>query len=80
MCSSILVRKVDGSVILGRNLDYFLKDNIRDLAVTVHFYRSDELLYTGVTFASYFGIITGLKPNSFAISLNQRNLFDSVKF
>ena len=76
MCSSILVRKSDGSVILGRNLDYFLQDYLRGLVVDIEFHRGGEVLYKAVTFAGYFGVLTGMKPGSFAMSLNQRDLFD----
>lgn len=75
-CSSILIRQTDGSVILGRNLDYFLRDNIRDLVVQIEFFKGGKLLYKAVTFASYFGVLTGMRPDAFAMSLNQRDLFD----
>jgi beta subunit of N-acylethanolamine-hydrolyzing acid amidase/Linear amide C-N hydrolases, choloylglycine hydrolase family len=76
MCSSFIIRKTSGQILLGRNLDYFLNNKIRELSVQVDFYKSGNLLYRTMTFAGYFGVLTGLRPGSFGISLNARSLLD----
>ena len=70
-CTSIVSKTASGNIMHGRNLDYGI-DVLRRLAITVDFQLSGKTVYTGTTFAGYVGIMTGQKPNSFTVSLNER--------
>ncbi len=77
-CTGVLARSKEGYIIHGRNLDYNQADLLRSLVVDVDFYRDNKLLYRATTLVGYFGIITGMKPGAFSISLNQRNPLSST--
>ena len=72
-CTSIVAQTSDNKIIHGRNLDYDLADDLRNITIVVNAVRNNETVYTGVTYAGMVGLATGQKPNSFTISLNQRN-------
>jgi hypothetical protein len=76
-CSSFVVQTSNGEVLLGRNLDYFLNEKIRLLAVDLRFIKEGEVLYRSMVQAGYFGVTTGMRPGAFAISVNQRDLKDN---
>lgn len=76
-CSSFLIQNSKNEIILGRNLDFFLGDFIRNQSVDLSFYRSGKLLYRSAAQAGYFGVSTGTKPGKFSITVNQRYLKDS---
>lgn len=71
-CTSLLVKQPDGSFLHGRNLDYVVPKAMRELVANIEFQRNGHLLYRATTFIGYFGILTGVKPGAFAISLDQR--------
>ena len=75
-CSSIVARDSEGKLIFGRNLDYNFGDLLSKVVVELHVYREQKLLYKYVTFAGYVGVLTGMRENSFAISMDQRNMHD----
>lgn len=80
LCSSLIVRKPQGGIILGRNFDYDYPNSMRGLSVDLTFYKSGKLLYKSAGVAMYFGVVTGMRSEAYAISLNQRDLFDHVYF
>lgn len=71
-CTSLLVKQPDGSILHGRNLDYVVPKAMRELVANIEFMRDGQLLYRATTFIGYFGVLTGVKPGAFAISLDQR--------
>ena len=71
-CTSVLVKQPDGSILHGRNLDYVVPKAMRELVANIEFLRNGQLLYRATTFIGYFGVLTGVKPGAFAISLDQR--------
>ncbi|CAG9319974.1 unnamed protein product [Blepharisma stoltei] len=79
-CTSIVVNTPDHHVLFGRNLDYDYAKYINKLVVEVDFIKNGKLAFKAVTMAGFIGILTGVKPNGFAISLNQRTMHDSAKF
>ena len=72
-CTSIVAQTMDNKIIHSRNLDYSLPDELRNITIIVNAIRNNKTVYTGVTYAGMVGIATGQKPNSFTISLNQRD-------
>ncbi|OMJ73012.1 hypothetical protein SteCoe_28416 [Stentor coeruleus] len=80
LCSSLVIRKPQGGIILGRNFDSNYPNSMRELSVDLSFYKSGKLLYKSTSIAMYYGIVTGMRPEAYAISLNQRNLHDHSYF
>lgn len=72
-CTSIVARKKDGAIILGRDLDYDDAETFKGITIDVDFYRDNKLLYTSTTGVGFFGALTAIKPGAFAVSINQRN-------
>ncbi len=70
-CTGI-VASDDDSVLHGRNLDYDMYQLLKNMVVTVKFMKDGQLSYVGTTFAGYIGLLTGLKPKRYTISLNER--------
>jgi len=71
-CTSIVSIDKHGNIIHGRNLDYPYGEYISTFLVRLEFYRNGTLMYEGDGNAGFLGLVTGLKRNKFAISLNQR--------
>ena len=73
MCTSIVAETLNGSIYHGRNLDYSFSDVLRKLTVVVDFQQGGQIMYTGTTFVGLVGLLTGQKPHSYTISVDQRN-------
>lgn len=71
-CTSIVAQNAAGQIFHGRNLDYDMTDLLKNITVYVDFTKNGTLLYSGVTFALYNGILTGQRPNAYSVSLNAR--------
>ena len=70
-CTSMVVLGPTGRPLHGRNLDWgagFLRPSI----VRVNFLRSGRPLYQAVTTPGYVGILTGVAPGRFSVSINYR--------
>uniref|UniRef100_A0A915CDB5 N-acylethanolamine-hydrolyzing acid amidase n=1 Tax=Parascaris univalens TaxID=6257 RepID=A0A915CDB5_PARUN len=72
-CTSIVAENEDGIILHGRNLDYEMTPLLRNGTLIAEFTRDDKVIYTAVTFFLYVGVLTGQRPNAFAITLNSRN-------
>ena len=71
-CTSTIVRTASGKIIHGRNLDFPFSPYIANLTAQVSFYRGGSLLYKADVTVGSLGILAGVKPGKFAISLNER--------
>ena len=75
-CTSIVAQTNDNKIIHARNLDYRLADELRNLTIIVEAKQRNATVFRAVTFAGMIGMLTGQKPNSFSITLDQRNKGD----
>jgi len=75
-CTSIVAESVDGKIHHARNMDFgFGMDFttvLRDIAVEVDYVSKNRTIYHTVTFVGYVGVLTGMKPNGFSITVNTR--------
>lgn len=71
-CTSIVCVDPNGHIIHARNLDYNFKEVLVDLTVHFRFWRNGTLVYEGDGEAGYLGLVTGLKPGGFGVSINER--------
>lgn len=67
-CTSIVIRKNDGSIIHGKNTDYRLPEIFKYSTYNGNFMKGGKLLYIGTQFAGVSGIYTGARPGGFNIS------------
>lgn len=70
-CTSIVACNANGSVWHARNLDYTVP-GLQALTVDVDFDKGGKTLYRGTTFVGYVGVLTGLRPGAFSISVDER--------
>jgi hypothetical protein len=71
-CTSVLVRDLEGNIILGRNLDFMTYFVFSHGMYEAEYYRKGELVYKGIELAGFKGAINAVKPGKFTASLNQR--------
>jgi acid ceramidase len=85
VCTSIIGQTEDGTLMHARNLDFGLlmgwdivnntwpvAEMLRPIVVNVEYMKGGKLLYTGIHFAGYIGILSALKPNMFTLTMNER--------
>jgi hypothetical protein len=80
MCTSIVAESSDGRILHSRNLDFGLGTEfttlLQNLTLQVEFQKAGKTLYYGTTYAGYVGLLTGMAPGRFGISLNLRHSGD----
>lgn len=70
-CTSIVAEHSNGTIYHGRNLDYGIP-GLNLIAGNVHFYRGNTMVYTGTTYIGYIGLLTGMRPGAFSLSIDER--------
>eukprot|EP00483_Globobulimina_turgida_P002558 UN02562 len=82
-CTSIVAEDANGVIFHGRNFDYSTLPLGRNMTFNAHFTdKTGEILYSTTMFFGYAGTWTGVRPNKFSISADQRdqaNLIDKIK-
>ena len=78
MCTSIVARQPDGTIVHGRNLDWNIPAQLRNFVMTIEFVQNGKQVFTGGTIVGYMGILTGLKPGQFSVSIDERGLGGDV--
>jgi hypothetical protein len=72
-CTSIVAKTPDGSIIHGRNLDYPYAELFAELTVDLTFVKNGKTLYVATGTAGSLGIITGMRPGKWSVSINERH-------
>jgi len=71
-CTSIVAQTSTGEILHARNLDYPIP-NLQNITIQVDFRSSGKTQYTATTFAGYVGVLTGLRPFAWSVSVNERD-------
>mmetsp|Transcript_20933 Transcript_20933/g.20006 ORF Transcript_20933/g.20006 Transcript_20933/m.20006 type:complete len:159 (-) Transcript_20933:95-571(-) len=74
LCTSIVARQPDGSIIHGRNMDFAFPDAMRNASYIAKFYRGDQYLYDAVMFGGYLGVASAFKANAYSFTMNARGV------
>lgn len=85
LCTSIVGQDKQGNMYHARNLDFglflgwdlkndtwLLSEYLRPIIINVNYTRSGVVKYKTVTFVGFVGVITGIKPNQYSFSMNER--------
>ncbi|XP_043224540.1 acid ceramidase-like [Amphibalanus amphitrite] len=85
VCTSIIGRAADGTLYHGRNLDFGLfmgwdmqnhtwkvAEALRPLTVTFEYQRDNRTLFRTAGFAGMVGVLTGVRPGLFSLSIDER--------
>ncbi|KAM4707613.1 acid ceramidase [Discoglossus pictus] len=89
VCTSVVGEDKAGKLYHARNLDFGLflgwdvKNNtwmitqlLRPLVVNVNFQRNNKTVFLSTVFAGYVGMLTGMKPGVFTLTMNERFSLD----
>lgn len=71
-CTSIVAAHSNGTVFHGRNLDYGIP-GLQNITADILFTKGGKLLYRGTTYVGYVGLLTGLRPGAFSVSIDARH-------
>jgi penicillin V acylase-like amidase (Ntn superfamily) len=71
-CTSIVAQDPSGNVFHGRNMDWNLPNNLRNLTVQADFVKNGTVVFTADVTTGYVGIVTGVSKYGFSLSINER--------
>jgi hypothetical protein len=74
LCTSILARQPDGTVLHGRNMDFAFPDAMRNASYIAKFYRGGEYLFDAVMNAGYVGVVSAYREGSYSFTMNARSM------
>ncbi|XP_071956598.1 N-acylethanolamine-hydrolyzing acid amidase-like [Antedon mediterranea] len=80
-CTSIVAVDSDNMIWHGRNLDYHLADILRNLTVVLDWKRNNRTVFTSTSYIGNIGVFTGMKPNVFTVSIDERdkgNIYENI--
>ncbi|KAM9470417.1 N-acylsphingosine amidohydrolase (acid ceramidase) 1a [Clarias gariepinus] len=89
VCTSVVTEDLNGNIYHARNLDFglfmgwdkknhtwTLTEKLKPLVVNVDFRRNDRTVFKSTSFAGYVGMLTGIKPREFTLTMNERFSID----
>eukprot|EP01130_Rhizamoeba_saxonica_P016736 TRINITY_DN7795_c0_g1_i2.p1 TRINITY_DN7795_c0_g1~~TRINITY_DN7795_c0_g1_i2.p1 ORF type:complete len:386 (+),score=75.02 TRINITY_DN7795_c0_g1_i2:165-1322(+) len=72
-CTSIIASDKNDIAWHVRNMDWNLPNDMRNLTYHCDWVKDGSYLFSGSCFVGFTGILTGIKPGAFAVSINERN-------
>lgn len=72
LCTSVLIKALDGRMLLARNLDFDFAPVLSDLAYEARFIQKGKEVFRAVMFAGTTAVFTGQRTGSYALSMNSR--------
>ncbi|KAM9450012.1 acid ceramidase [Clarias gariepinus] len=89
VCTSLVAEDPRGNLIHARNLDFGLflgwdmknhswviTEKLKPLVVNVDFRRNNKTVFKSTNFAGYVGMLTGIRPYLFTLTMNERFSLD----
>ncbi|XP_036372807.1 N-acylsphingosine amidohydrolase (acid ceramidase) 1b [Megalops cyprinoides] len=89
VCTSMVAEDENGNLYHGRNLDFGLfmgwdmknkswtiTEKLKPLVVNVDFRRNNHTVFKSTNFAGYVGMLTGIRPHTFTLTMNERFSLD----
>uniref|UniRef100_A0A672HXU2 Acid ceramidase n=1 Tax=Salarias fasciatus TaxID=181472 RepID=A0A672HXU2_SALFA len=89
VCTSVVAEDDKGNLFHGRNLDFGLflgwdvknkswtvSEKLKPLVVNLDFRRNNQTVFKSTNFAGYVGMLTGIKPHVFTLTMNERFSLD----
>ncbi|XP_072526281.1 acid ceramidase [Salminus brasiliensis] len=89
VCTSLVAEDPDGNLIHARNLDFGLfmgwdlknhswviTEKLKPLVVNIDFTRNNHTVFKSTNFAGYVGMLTGIRPHVFTLTMNERFSLD----
>ncbi|XP_034455800.1 N-acylsphingosine amidohydrolase (acid ceramidase) 1b isoform X2 [Hippoglossus hippoglossus] len=89
VCTSVVAEDDKGNLIHARNLDFglfmgwdvknkswIISEKLKPLVVNLDFKRNNKTVFKSTNFAGYVGMLTGIKPQTFTLTMNERFSLD----
>lgn len=89
VCTSVVAEDDKGNLLHGRNLDFglfmgwdvknkswIISEKLKPLVVNLDFKRNNQTVFKSTNFAGYVGMLTGIKPHVFTLTMNERFSLD----
>uniref|UniRef100_A0A667WJA7 Acid ceramidase n=1 Tax=Myripristis murdjan TaxID=586833 RepID=A0A667WJA7_9TELE len=89
VCTSVVAEDSNGELFHGRNLDFglflgwdmknkswIISEKLKPLVVNIDFTRNNKTVFKSTNFAGYVGMLTGIKPHIFTLTMNERFSLD----
>ncbi|XP_007549670.1 acid ceramidase [Poecilia formosa] len=89
VCTSVVAQDQKGNLIHGRNLDFglflgwdvknkswIISEKLKPLVVNLDFRKNNKTVFKSTNFAGYVGMLTGIKPHLFTLTMNERFSLD----
>jgi len=71
-CTSIVAQTASGQMLHARNLDYSI-GGLKNITIQVDFQRNGTTIFSGTHFAGYVGILSGMRPGGWSVTVNERD-------
>jgi len=79
LCTSIVAKMVNGTIIHGRNLDFPGPAVMRSIAYVGQFYKDDEYIFDALMLAGDTGTYTGMRHEGWTVSENWRGFNRTIE-
>ncbi|KAF6719610.1 Acid ceramidase [Oryzias melastigma] len=89
VCTSVVAEDSKGNLFHARNLDFGLflgwdvknkswtiSEKLKPLVVNLDFKKNNKTVFKSTNFAGYVGMLTGIKPHMFTLTMNERFSLD----
>lgn len=89
VCTSVIAESPTGKLYHARNLDFglfmgwdvknrtwFITEKLRPAIVNLNWQRGGKTVFRSVNYAGYVGILTGISPGKFTLTMNERFKLD----
>jgi len=75
-CTSIVAQTVDGKILHARSLDFGeglgMTATLKEIAFIGDFQRGGKTVFISTSFASFVGILSGMRPKAFSLTIDTR--------
>uniref|UniRef100_A0A667WM00 Acid ceramidase n=1 Tax=Myripristis murdjan TaxID=586833 RepID=A0A667WM00_9TELE len=78
-CELFHGRNLDFGLFLGwdmKNKSWIISEKLKPLVVNIDFTRNNKTVFKSTNFAGYVGMLTGIKPHIFTLTMNERFSLD----
>lgn len=72
-CTSVATELADGTMAHGRNLDFNFPPALNELIVDIDYQTNNQTVFTGTTLIGFVGVLNGMVPGAYSISINARD-------
>jgi N-acylethanolamine-hydrolysing acid amidase len=75
-CTSIVAKNIDGTVMHGRNMDFWaggpLTNTLKDVTFIADVYKNGTRQYVSTNFVGFMGVLSGQRPGGYSVTINTR--------